>query len=54
MSKTAVRTAWVALFIVGLVAMYGHGYYRGRNAQLTFDKAIQIAKAQFECKMEMK
>lgn len=54
MSKTAIKTAWVAAFIVGLVAMYGYGYRSGRNAQLSMDSVVKIAKAQFECKMEMK
>lgn len=54
MSKTAIRTAWVVLFIVGLVAMYGYGYRSGKNAQLTLDSTIKIAKAQFECRMELK
>jgi len=54
MSKSAIKTAWIAAFIVGLVAMYGHGYHRGKNSQLTFDKALEIAKAQFVCRMEPK
>jgi hypothetical protein len=44
----------VALFIVGLVLMYGHGYKSGRNAQLSFEDVLKIAKSQFTCKMEMK
>jgi len=54
MTKTAIRTAWVALFIVGLVLMYGHGYKSGKNAQLTMDSVMQIAKSNFKCTMEMK
>lgn len=54
MSKTAIKTAWIAAFIVGLVAMYGYGYRSGRNAQLSMDAVMKIVKAQFECRMEMK
>jgi hypothetical protein len=54
MTKVAIITAWVALFIVGLVLMYGHGYKSGRNAQLSFEDVLKIAKSQFTCKMEMK
>ena len=54
MTKIAIRTAWVALFIVGLVLMYGHGYKSGRNAQLDFEDVLKIAKSQFTCKMEKK
>lgn len=54
MSKTAIKTAWIAGAIVMLITMYGHGYHRGKNAQLTFDNALAISKAQFECKMVAK
>jgi hypothetical protein len=54
MSKLAIRTAWVALFIVGLVLMYGHGYKSGRNAQLNFEDVLKIAKSQFTCRMGIK
>jgi hypothetical protein len=54
MTKLAIRTAWVALFIVGLVFMYGHGYKSGRNAQLSFEDVLKIAKSQFTCRMEIK
>jgi hypothetical protein len=54
MTKIAIRTAWVALFIVGLVLMYGHGYKSGRNAQLDFEDVLKIAKSQFTCRMERK
>jgi hypothetical protein len=54
MSKTAIKTAWVALFIIGLVFAYGHGYKSGRNAQISLESAMQIAKAQFTCRMEKK
>ena len=54
MSPTAVKTAWVALFIVGLVAMYGYGYRTGRNAQLSMATVMEIVKAQYVCKMEMR
>ena len=54
MTKTAIKTAWVALFIVLVVLAYGHGYKSGKNAQISMESAIQIAKAQFTCKMENK
>ena len=54
MSPTAVKTAWVALFIVGLVAMYGYGYRAGKHAQLSMDTVLEIVKAQYVCKMEMR
>ena len=54
MSSTAVKTAWVALFIVGLVAMYGYGYRAGKHAQLSMDTVLEIVKAQYVCKMEMR
>jgi hypothetical protein len=54
MSDTARKTAWVALFVVGLVAMYGYGYRSGRNAQLSMDAVMNIVKAQYVCRMEMK
>jgi hypothetical protein len=54
MNKVAIRTAWVALFIVGLVLAYGHGYKSGRNAQLNFEDVLKIAKSQFICRMENK
>jgi len=44
----------VALFIVGVVLAYGHGYKSGRNAQLDFEDVLKIAKSQFTCKMEIK
>jgi hypothetical protein len=54
MSKVAIKTAWVALFIVLVVLAYGHGYKSGRSAQISMESAMQIAKAQFTCKMEQK
>ena len=54
MSPLARKTAYVSLFIVGLVLMYGHGFKSGRNSQMTLEKALEIAKAQFVCRMEMK
>lgn len=53
-SPTARRTAWVALFIVGLVLMYGYGYKSGKNAQLSMASVMEIVKAQYVCKLEMK
>jgi hypothetical protein len=54
MSKVAIRTAWVALFIVLVVLAYGHGYNSGRNTQLNFADVLKIAKSQFTCTMENK
>ena len=54
MTKVAIRTAWVALFIVLVMVAYGHGYKQGRNAQLTMDAVMQIAKSNFKCTMENK
>lgn len=54
MSKVATITAWVMLFICGVVFAYGHGYKSGRNAQLDFEDVLKIAKSQFTCKMEKK
>jgi hypothetical protein len=54
MSKVAIKTAWVALFIVLVVLAYGHGYKSGKHAQLTMDAVMQIAKSNFKCTMENK
>jgi hypothetical protein len=54
MTKIAIRTAWVALFVFGVVFAYGHGYKSGRNAQLSFEDVLSITKSQFTCKMEKK
>jgi hypothetical protein len=54
MSKVAIKTAWVALFIVLVVLAYGHGYRSGKHAQLSFENVLVIAKSQFTCRMENK
>jgi hypothetical protein len=54
MTKIAIKTAWVMLFICGVVFAYGHGYKSGRNAQLSFEDVLSITKSQFTCKMEKK
>jgi hypothetical protein len=54
MTKVAVKTAWVALFIVLVALAYGHGYNHGRNAQLSFEDVLKISKSQFTCRMENK
>lgn len=54
MSPVAVKTAFVVVFIVGMVLMYGYGYKSGRNAQLSMASVMEIVKAQYVCKMEMK
>ena len=54
MSPIARKTALVVAFVVGLVLMYGYGYRSGRNAQLSMATVMEIVKAQYVCKMEMK
>lgn len=54
MTKTAIRTAWVALFIVLVVLAYGHGYKSGKHAQLSMNTVMEIVKAQYVCRMELK
>jgi hypothetical protein len=54
MTKVAIRTAWVALFIVLVMVAYGHGYRSGKHAQLDFEDVLKIAKSQFTCRMESK
>ena len=54
MTKIAIRTAWVALFICGVVFAYGHGYKSGKSAQLDFADVLKVAKSQFTCRMEIK
>ena len=54
MSKIATTTYCVVLFITGLFFMYGHGYKAGRNAQLTMEGAMEIAKNQYKCEMTKK
>jgi hypothetical protein len=51
MSRIAITTSCVVLFVVALVFMYGHGYKSGRNAQLTMNEVMEIAKNQFKCEM---
>jgi hypothetical protein len=54
MTKIAIKTAWVALFIILVVLAYGHGYKSGRNAQMSFEDVLKVAKSQFTCRMENK
>jgi hypothetical protein len=54
MTKVAIKTAWVALFIVLVMVAYGHGYRSGKHAQLNFEDVLKIAKSQFTCRMESK
>jgi hypothetical protein len=54
MTKVAIITAYVSLFIVFVVLSYGHGYKSGRNAQLSFEDVLSITKSQFTCRMEKK
>lgn len=54
MSNTAKKTAWIVAFIVAQVLMFGHGFNLGKKSQLTMKSAMEIAKAQFTCKMESK
>jgi hypothetical protein len=54
MSKTAIITLYAVAFMVSAVFMFGHGYYQGRNAQLTYETVLDIAKKQFTCRLESK
>jgi len=54
MSKPSIITLYVVAFIVAVVFMYGHGYYQGRNSQMTYEAALEVAKSQFTCRMEPK
>jgi hypothetical protein len=54
MSPTAKKTAWITAFIVAQVLMFGHGFNLGKKSHLTMEKAMEIAKAQFTCRMEHK
>lgn len=54
MSKTAIKTAWIVAFIVAQILMFGHGFNLGKKSQLTMQTAMEIAKAQFTCRMEFK
>ena len=51
MSKTAIRAAFCALFIVLTVFAFGHGYNLGKTSQLTMQGALDIGKAQYKCEM---
>jgi hypothetical protein len=52
MSKYAIRTIIVIIFLVSITFAYGIGHKHGRHAQLTMQQVLDIAKAQFTCKME--
>jgi hypothetical protein len=54
MSKAAIITMYAVAFIVSVMFAYGHGYYQGRNAQLTYQAVMDIVKAQFTCRLESK
>jgi hypothetical protein len=54
MSKPAIITMYAVAFIVSVMFAYGHGYYQGRNAQLTYQAVMDIVKAQFTCKLQPK
>ena len=54
MSPTAIKTAWIAAFIVLVIAAYGYGYKSGKNAQLSMATVMEIVKAQYVCRMELK
>lgn len=54
MSAIAKKAAWISAFIVAQVFMFGHGFNLGKKSQLTMEKAMEIAKAQFTCRMESK
>ena len=54
MSKTAIRTAFGALFIVLTVLAFGHGFNLGKNSQLTMQNVLEIGKANYKCEMVKK
>jgi hypothetical protein len=54
MSKTAIITLYAVVFMVSMVFAYGKGHKHGRHAQLSYQAVMDIAKAQFTCKMEPK
>lgn len=51
MSKTAIRAAFCALFIVLVVLAFGHGYNLGQKSQLTMQSALDIGKSNYKCEM---
>ena len=54
MSKIARYTIVVVAFIVSITFAYGIGHKHGRHAQLTMQQVLDIAKAQYTCRMEQK
>jgi type VI protein secretion system component VasF len=51
MSKTSIRAAFCALFVVLVVLAFGHGYNLGHKAQLTMQGALDIGKSNYKCEM---
>jgi type VI protein secretion system component VasF len=51
MSKTSIRAAFCALFVVLVVLAFGHGYNLGYKSQLTMKNALEIGKANYKCEM---
>jgi hypothetical protein len=54
MSKPAIITLYAVALIVSAVFAYGHGHKHGRHAQLSYQAVMEIAKAQFICRLESK
>ena len=54
MSKPAIITLYAVAFIVSVVFAYGHGHKHGRHTQLSYQEVVNIAKAQFTCRLESK
>jgi hypothetical protein len=54
MSKPAIITLYAVAFIVSVVFAYGIGHKHGRHKQLSYQEVLNIAKAQFSCKIEAK
>jgi len=54
MSKPAIITLYAVALIVSVVFKYGHGYYQGRNSQMTYEAALEVAKSQFTCRLGAK
>ena len=54
MSKPAIVTLYAVILIVAVVFAYGTGHKHGRHAQLSYQEVVNIAKAQFTCRLESK
>jgi len=54
MSKPAIITLYAVAFIVSVVFAYGTGHKHGRHAQLSYQAVMEIVKAQFTCRLDLK